>query len=99
MTAMDTDTGTGVERAKERLVVGPRTLALLAEAMFGAPAVPALLDAFVEGAGMGADRSRRWTLVLTGAEIVRASPEQEQGEGAGAVTAAPAPEHTAENPS
>lgn len=83
----------------ERLTVGPGTLALLGEAMFGAPLVGRLLDAYLRDRGR--DPAARWVLVITGAEIVQAppEPEQEQGEGAGAAVTAPAPEHTAENPS
>jgi hypothetical protein len=82
---MDTPERAAAEPAAppERLVVGPRLRALLADAMFAAPAVPALLDAFLEGAG--ADPDRRWRLVLTGAEVVAddAAPTAAPGGGAG----------------
>jgi hypothetical protein len=52
----------------EQLEIAPGTLALLGDVAFGAPLVPALLDAYLKDRGH--DPARRWKLKLLGAVIV-----------------------------
>ena len=81
---MTTDATPETEERPGRIPLGPGTLSLLADVAFASPMTAKLLDAYLTD--RGADASRNWRLVLTGAEIVA----DEGGAPAGS-TATPAP--------
>ena len=60
----------------EQIEVAPGTLALLGDVVFGAPLVPAILDAYLRDRGHPPDR--KWKLKLLGAVIVADAAEQEE---------------------